>query len=102
MPATFELLSAWNLNYAFTMVWHKPGRVSGDRIGSVQFRGVRYARKGGPTFVSKKAFATCFDTPRGAQSEQILWAACQAAYMPPRFVRWFGSGHLGYSHYRPS
>jgi N6-adenosine-specific RNA methylase IME4 len=61
LPAAFHILGKWNVDYSFTMVWHK--NRGPKPLGLPQFNCefCLYGRVGSPVFVDTKQFATCFE-----------------------------------------
>jgi N6-adenosine-specific RNA methylase IME4 len=70
LPAALKLIETWGLRYVCTFTWHKPAAPQPLGLPCFNSEFVVYARKGSPQFVDTKAFATCFEAPRGAHSEK--------------------------------
>ncbi len=70
LPATFEIVKQWGLNYLFTMVWHKPGGPQPFNLPQYNCEFIVVARRGGVPFIDTKAFPTCFEAPRREHSRK--------------------------------
>ena len=70
LPTAFETLTAWQLRYRFTMVWHKPGgfQVLGYPQYNAEF--VVCGSTGKMPIVDTKAFNVCFNANRTKHSEK--------------------------------
>jgi N6-adenosine-specific RNA methylase IME4/ParB-like chromosome segregation protein Spo0J len=65
-----KLIEAWGLRYVCTFTWHKPAGPQPLGLPCFNSEFAIYGRKGSPQFIETKAFATCFEAPRGAPSEK--------------------------------
>ena len=70
LTAAFKMIEQWRLKYVATFTWHKPAGPQPLDQPCFNSEHVIYARRGAPKFISTKAFATCFDAPRGKHSEK--------------------------------
>jgi len=70
LPATFEMLAKWRLNYVVTFVWAKEGGPQPFDLPQYNCEFAVYARRGTPKFLDTKAFRTCFAAKRGGHSEK--------------------------------
>ena len=68
LPAAFDILGSWNLNYRFTMVWHKPGGIQVHNYPQFNCEFVVVGTKGSPMFTDLKAFNTAFHADRQGHS----------------------------------
>ena len=70
LPAALNLLDPWGLKYSCLFTWHKPAGVQPLGLPCFNSEFIVYGRKGSPQFLDTKAFATCFEAPRGEHSEK--------------------------------
>ena len=68
LPAGFKLFNDWNVNYIFTMVWHKNGGFQPFNLPQYNNEFIIYGRIGTPKFIDTKAFFTCFNAKRNGHS----------------------------------
>lgn len=68
LPAAFDLLGSWNLNYRFTMVWHKPGGIQIHNYPQFNCEFVVVGTKGSPIFTDLKSFNVAFEADRQGHS----------------------------------
>lgn len=69
VPAAFDVLDHWGLDYLFTMVWHKPGGF--QPVGMPQFNheSIVVGRRGPLAFLDTN-WTTCFKAPRREHSRK--------------------------------
>ncbi len=70
LPASFQILQAWDLKYVCTFTWHKPGGMQPYHLPQYNSEFVLYGKKGSIQFVDTKGLKTCFSAPRGGHSEK--------------------------------
>jgi N6-adenosine-specific RNA methylase IME4 len=65
-----RLPEVWGFRYVCLFTWKKPAGPQPLGLPCFNSEFAIYGRKGSPQFIDTKAFATCFDAPRGAPSEK--------------------------------
>jgi N6-adenosine-specific RNA methylase IME4/ParB-like chromosome segregation protein Spo0J len=70
LPAAFEILRAWGLQYRFTMVWHKPGGPQPYNLPQYNCEFILVATRGPLLFLDTKQFFTAFNAPRREHSRK--------------------------------
>lgn len=70
LPYAFDILSAWNLKYVFTMTWHKNGGFQPFNLPQYNSEFVLYGKRGNPLWKETKNFNTCFSADRTKHSEK--------------------------------
>jgi len=70
LPASFQILQAWDLKYVCTFTWHKPGGMQPYHLPQYNSEFVLYGKKGSAQFVDTKGLKTCFNAPRGGHSKK--------------------------------
>lgn len=64
----FHILERWEVNYRFTMVWHKRGGIQPYNYAQSNVEFILVGAKGNPLFIDLKSFKAGFEAPRGKHS----------------------------------
>ena len=67
---TFDLLDAWGVQYAYTMVWHKSGGIQTPVTPCFNAEYILVGKQGSPKYLDTKAFSVANYWPRGGHSEK--------------------------------
>jgi N6-adenosine-specific RNA methylase IME4/ParB-like chromosome segregation protein Spo0J len=70
LPDAFEIMEAWDVDYIFTMVWHKPGGFQPVGLAQYNCEFVLFGRRGGLPFADTKNFMACFEAERREHSRK--------------------------------
>jgi N6-adenosine-specific RNA methylase IME4 len=69
-PAAFDVLDAWDLQYRFTMVWHKSGGPQPYNLLQYNCEFIVVGTRGNLNFLDTKQFFTAFNAPRREHSRK--------------------------------
>lgn len=70
LPAAIELFKGWNIQYKFTMVWHKSDGFQQPNNPRYNCEFIVYGKTGSPKFLTTKGFPACFNGKRREHSRK--------------------------------